>query len=498
MLRPYQQTLLQALIDASAAHQAVVAYSPTGSGKTETGMELVNHLSSIGRRVMWLANRIELIDQTSRRFSAHGLDHGVVQADHISTAIWKPLQIGSIQTVIRRNELRLPLFDAIIIDEAHGAVSPSYRKVVEAARAKGHPIYGLTATPFSKGLGTVFDHLVCGPSVQDLTDMGWLVPAKYYAPDRPDLKGVRTTAGDYNEGDLAQRVDTSKLVGNIVEEWLARASGLRTVVFATTIEHSLHITEQFRFRGIAAEHIDAYTDDADRKAVLARLRSGETKVVSNCAILAEGFDLPDLHCMVLARPTKSLIRYLQMVGRVLRPAPGKDHALVLDHSATVEELGFATDELPLLLDDGKPKKKVERATKPHICPKCKAVSARKSYPCKSCGFMPEARVDWDGEHADGTLREMAQRKEKFSYEQKQEIWSSYLRIARDRGYKQGWAAYRYKDMVGVWPRGLRDIPAAEVSMLVLNRQKYEAIKRAKSHRNSYDDKALGLALGAQL
>ena len=457
VLRPYQRELLDRATD--GADPKTCIYLPTGGGKTEMGITLCASLLNAGENVVWIANRIELIQQTSNRFLAAGIDHGVVQANHAKTASWKQMQICSIQTLAQR---RLhPLCSAIVIDEAHGAIAKSYANFL--ALNPTVPVWGLTATPFSKGLGKVFDRLVHTVTVSDLTEQGWLVPARFYAPDRPDLSDVDVVAGDYNETQLGVAMDKVILVGNIVDEWLQRANGGRTICFATSIDHSKHIAAQFCFRGIAAEHIDCTTSDEDRKLILDRLRAGVTKVVSNCAVLAEGFDLPDLECMILARPTRSLIRYLQMVGRVLRPAPGKQSALVLDHSNTVESLGFPTDALPLTLDMGLRKAKKVAPPKLHICPQCKAVSKRKPNPCNACGYVPPKPL-FDINQREGTLHEM--QRIVPPQPERQRYFSSLIKICTDKGYNNGWVHHKYKEKHGVWPQ--RDLkwfpqePTAEV------------------------------------
>jgi DNA repair protein RadD len=442
VLRDYQSRLLTKATAAPANRTCI--YLPTGGGKTEIGIKLVESLLQHGP-VVWAVNRIELVNQTSDRFLAAGLDHGVLQAKHERTASWKDFQIASIQTLARRKIS--PLCSAIVIDEAHGAIATSYRSFL--ATNPNVPTWGLTATPFSRGLGKVFDRLVTDVTVADLTRDGWLVPALFFAPDRPDLSGVDTVAGDYHEGQLEKAVNKDVLVGNICDEWLKRANNGRTIVFATSIKHSEHIRDQFLFRGIACEHIDCYTGTADRLAILGRLRSGVTRVVSNCAVLAEGFDLPDLACMVLARPTQSLIRYLQMVGRVLRPAPGKTSALVLDHSNTVESLGFPTDDLPLTLDMGLPRKKaLVKPPKLHVCPQCKAVSRRKPDPCNACGHKP-AVVPFDIKQREGELR--AVKRVVATLEVRQRFYSGLVGVCEERGYNRGWVAHKYKARFGVWP-----------------------------------------------
>jgi superfamily II DNA or RNA helicase len=442
VLRPYQWTLMRAAYEASRTHRRVCIYGPTGSGKTEQGMYLVQQLLKRGQRVTWCVNRIDLIQQTSDRFLEHGLSHGVLQAKHERTDPYEPTQIASIQTINRRKFN--PGLDVIIIDEAHGAIAPMYRKFLTDNPVQ---VYGLTATPFSRGLGKVFDTLVHTETVTSLTDGGWLVPARYFAPDRPDLSKVHTLAGDWNELELESAVNRVPLVANLCDEWMKRANGGRTIVFATSIAHSKHICEQFNFRRIPTEHIDCNTKPQDRIDILDRLRSGQTKVVTNCAVLAEGFNLPALDCIVLARPTQSLTRYVQMAGRALRPAPGKSHALILDHSDTVERLGFLTDPMPLKLDMGEPKKKTDPKLRMYLCPKCKAVTRYKPTVCV-CGYTVTP-PPFSLEQQEGTLHEL--KREVRSHAGRQLYYSGLISICLAKQYKPGWAGWAYKQKFGRFP-----------------------------------------------
>lgn len=437
-------------------------YAPTGAGKTEMGIALAKKVHEQGGRVLWTANRIELIEQTSRRFTRADLDHGIIQANHFLTDPTKGIQIASIQTITRRQ--KMGEFDLILIDEAHGATSPSYRKLLETYADT--PVIGLSATPFSKGLGSkgLFERIVKVVTVADLMQQGFLCDYRIFAPSKPDLKNVRMRMGDYDEQQLAAVVNTNKLVGDIVHEWKTRANGVRTLVFATSIEHSKNIVAQFIANGVTAEHIDAYTPPEDRKAILERLKDGTTTIVSNVALLAEGFDLPDLGCMILARPTKSLIRYIQMIGRVLRPAEGKEYALVLDHSGTVEQLGFPDDELPLELDDGtrrvtqkqQPKEKL-----PKVCPKCAFIRPQGVKGCPSCGWQPGAFRN-DPEKYDGNLVEI--KRPNVTREERQQIYSAFVGHAEKKGFKPGWAAHQFHEMFRVWPEGLERKPGPMVEM----------------------------------
>jgi superfamily II DNA or RNA helicase len=212
----------------------------------------------------------------------------------------------------------------------------------------------MTATPCrgdGRGLGSVFEEIVECPQIETLIELGFLVRTKVYAPSTPDLTGVRVERGDYVESQLAERMDKAKLVGDIVEHWHRLAAGRKTVVFATGVAHSIHIRDEFRRSGVLAEHIHGKTPVEERDAILARLSRGEVDVVCNCAVLCEGWDQPDVSCIVLARPTKHMGLYRQMIGRVLRPAPGKDHALVLDHAGATWQHGLVEEPVVWTLDE---------------------------------------------------------------------------------------------------------------------------------------------------
>lgn len=463
-LRPYQERALQQLRDAVRnGKKRIMLKMPTGSGKTELAKQIIENATAKGKRVFFTCPRIELIKQTSTRFLKYGIDHGVIQANHVMTAPHKPVQVCSIQTLNRRLWNN---FDIIIIDEAHGAAAPIYRKYLGRRDPSGYIMIGLTATPYTRGLGAhvaevngpLFEELVEGATIAELIKDGHLVDVEIWAPSEPDLSGVRTVAGDYDEKQLGERTNRTELVGNIVSHWLRIAENRTTVCFAVNIAHSKEIVRQFVEAGVAAEHIDAYTKDDERDAILGRLRSGQTRVVSNVALLAEGFDLPSIGCMILARPTKSLTRYIQMVGRALRPAPGKEKALILDHSGTARRLGWPTEELAHGLDDGRRRDAKPRAGEerlPQVCPSCAYVKPFRVHKCPKCGFEPVRRSGVLIK--DESLQKVERRN--WSAHDKQAIFSALIgelnrmRIRRP-STKDGWVAHKYREMVGVWPRGL--------------------------------------------
>ncbi len=492
-LRKYQTEAVQNLrLGLAEGFTRQMLSSPTGSGKTEIGMAIVRGAIAKNKRVAFLCNRVDLIRQTSRRFTKAGIPHGIVQGKNTART-YENVIVASIQSIASRG---LPEVDMLIIDEGHSvAGSAEYKKIM--IKMAGKPVVALSATPYSKGLGkhydelggALFQNMVVAATIQDLIDQKFLVDCDVYSPSKPDLSNVKVVAGEYDQTQLGEAVDKPKLIGDIVEQWKKRAKGVATVCFATNIAHSQHIVAQFLAAGVAAEHIDCHTEDEDRIAILGRVERGETTIISNVGILCEGWDFPACKVLILARPTKSLIRYLQMAGRVLRPFQGVEKALILDHSGTVELLGFPTDDFPMILDDGKPKKSdasqdKEKSEKlPKACPSCSFL--KKTHKCPVCGFAPE-KVNTI-EHAPGELKLLTKKERakeaKLAGLDKQAVFSELLYIARDRNYKSGWADNQYRGIFGVWPRGLKDetrIP----SLVVQNMVKAATIRFHKGRENA--------------
>ena len=212
----------------------------------------------------------------------------------------------------------------------------------------------------------------------------------------PTCAGCKTQAGDYVESQLADRMDVAKLVGDIVTHWHKFGERRKTVAFAVNVAHSLHIRDEFVRSGVRCEHLDGETEKDERDAILARLASGETEVVTNCMVLTEGWDMPEVGCAILARPTKKMGLYRQMIGRVLRPADGKPDAIILDHSGAVYRHGLAED--PVRVDArpreaGAKRRRIRRALNreaPKLleCSQCSALRLA-GEKCPHCGFLPK-------------------------------------------------------------------------------------------------------------
>lgn len=499
-LRAYQSNVVDSTRAAlRSGKRRVLAYLPTGGGKTRvaTAMAQLTLAKSAGR-VIVLANRKQLVHQFAAALRAAGLDVGIAQGEN-TAGLHHRVVVCSIDTIHARSYTfeDVALF---IIDEAHAvAGSEKYRTLL--FRYNRVPVIGLSGTPFARGLGKsypeladrpLFEDLVVGATVQQLVDDGFLTDLEIYCPSAPDMAGAKTTRTpegeqDYRQADIDAATDKPELVGDIVSHWIKLAEGRKTIVFASSIPHSRHIVGQFQAAGVTAEHLDCYMDDDTRVDILGKFERGHFTVLSNVALLSEGFDVPDTACMILARPTKSLTRFLQMVGRVLRPAPGKTHALLLDHSGSVERIGHPFDDLPLGLCDGNSNKsgKQERTKpEPKPCPSCKFVKPAGAHECPKCGFAPLRQNDI--EVRDGQLQRMSRKtKQPITADRKQHVYSQLLQVARNKGYSPGWVSHKYRAMFDVWPRKMRDVPATPTPEL-LSWLKSQQIRFAKGQQKAQE------------
>jgi DNA repair protein RadD len=488
-LRPYQREACVQTIRSLRDNPLLVA--PTGAGKTTMGVYIAGALASRG--VVWLAHRTELIDQAVERFSHHDITAGVIKAGREPMPDAR-VQVASVQTLARRDPIDAGV---VIVDEAHRAVAASYRRVIPDTAA----LIGLTATPFrndGRGLGDMFGTIVEAATTADLVEAGTLMNPEVWIVRPPDMSGVTRRAGEYAVGESAERVNTPDRRADIVSQWQQRCSGARTLAFAVNVDHSKAIAEAFVAAGVPAEHVDAETPPDERAAAVARLASSETLVLSNCMLFTEGFDLPAVESLIIARPTESLGLHMQMVGRVMRTSPGKTRAVVHDHAGNHVRLGRVTQPLIYSLEhaDGV----TTRISEPlglTTCGECYKLFAGDA--CPDCGAVPErdGLPDIDGAAdmepmTDHDIREAAferlcqeqgdckdgwvlfKFKEEFDewppvaeingamlyvnpdradQETKRAYYKTQLKLCIDKGWKEGAASYRYKELFGVWPKG---------------------------------------------
>lgn len=469
-LRPYQEEAIEkARQKIREGARRVVLKLPTGGGKTHIASTMTKSASERGKRISFVCDRIELLDQASARFDAEGIDHGVIQGNHWR---WKPeafVQVCTIQTLVNRQHTRP---DLVFIDECHVG-NERIKKYID----EFNPIaIGLSATPFAKGMGKVWDALVSVTTTQGLIDMGFLVPPVVWAPSAPDLTGVKVVAGEWQEDQLAAACDTPKLVGDIVATWLDKAENRQTIIFAVNCAHSEHIVREFKAAGVDIEHIDAHTSPHDRYDIVSRFRKGDLRVISNVGILDKGFDVPEAGCIVYARPIRSsLSLYIQMGGRGLRAAPGKKDCIILDHAGNTMRHGFLTDPTPDELDDGKkkPKKKQEPPERlPKVCPSCHFVKAPGQRRCPRCGFEPQRPNEVFSEAGELVMITKTPEKRKLFAEIKHE--------QRRLGRSDGWAAHTFKKLTGVWPNHYKDVAPEPAGDYVRGQIKRFDIAFAKS------------------
>jgi superfamily II DNA or RNA helicase len=432
----------------------VILVAPTGSGKTTIAAAIIHAAAAKGKRVLFLAHRKELIDQAITRLAEHDIAAGIIMAGR-QPFPHRAVQVASVQTLARRE---VPPSDLVIVDECHHARAKSYQRAIGAAPVT----LGLTATPWrtdGRGLGELFEGVVVAARPAELITDGYLCPVTGFAYDAPDLSGVKTAAGDYEEGGAAAVM--AYVGGNVVQRWIDFRPG-RSVLFACTIEHSRQMVERFRDAGVIAEHLDGTTPIAERAAILSRLASGATEVVCNVGVLTEGWDLPSLRCVILARPTKSLGLYIQMAGRGLRPADGKACARIHDHAGNALRHGPVDLDRNYSLD--KDTSRGEKAPATKTCPKCFAIFSPGPKECPACGadLRPEpgtARAINEVEGVEVSLDEVRRR-----YVPGGEALPVYRQLVAEaaaRGWKPGWASVEFQRRYGFWPR--KEWRAAEVA-----------------------------------
>jgi DNA repair protein RadD len=452
--RPHQTKAIAMLRQSLVTgKKRVVLQLPTGAGKTYIASQIARGALEKNNRVCFTVPAISLVNQTVEAFEAEGIfGIGVIQSNHWKTNPDAPAQIASVQSLTRRG---LPDCSVVIVDECH----LRFKVISDWMRREPNKTFiGLSATPWARGMADDWQDLVRPVSMQELIDAGYLSPFRVYAPSHPDLSGVGTVAGDYNEGQLGEVMSERVLIADVVDTWLARAKGLPTLVFAVNLAHAEKIQRAFADKGVQMGYCDAQVDLAEREFLFRQVSNGEIAGIVNVGTLTTGVDA-DVRCVVMARPTQSEMLFVQCIGRGLRTADGKEHCIILDHSDNHKRLGFVTEISHDHLLGGKEKPESKKADKPEAlpreCPSCGAVKQRG--PCPACGFEPTRQSEIEFEA--GELVEIAPKpkQEKFSFDDKQLFWSMALHQDKARGKGGRLAKAMYKTKFGVWPKGLQDI-----------------------------------------
>ncbi|MGB4498521.1 MAG: DEAD/DEAH box helicase [Methylococcaceae bacterium] len=449
--RPYQVNSIDSAKDAlRRGIKRILIQASTGAGKTVIAARIIELAITKGSRILFVAHRKEIVGQTSAKLSSLGIKHGVIMAGH--KAVDAPVQVASVQTLTQREK---PAADIIFFDEAHLSVSKSFLDLVEHYDNK--VFIGLTATPIrldGRGLGEIYHEMVQVVPMRELIAQGFLVKPRVFAPFTPDMSSVKTSKGDFDATQTADLMDKSSITGDIIKHWQQHAAGRKTICFASSVEHSKHIAEQFNSVGISARHLDGTTPAGLRDSTLQAWRDGEFDVLSNMGLFIEGLDVPAASCCILARPTQSLTIYMQSVGRVMRPADNKTDCIILDHAGLTYTHGTVDMERDWSLDAKKKKKKGLSAPPVRICQECFCAYHSAAKECPECGNVPEDKKDvTQMTNGDGFLVELEDSHIQFLEEQRikeqkkielrnAKTTEQLIDLGRSRNYKNphGWAA----------------------------------------------------------
>jgi DNA repair protein RadD len=487
--RAFQITAHEALRDGiRQGHRRQLLVAPTGAGKTYLGLRVAHEALAKGRKALFVCDRTALINQTSERADAYGLNqHGIVQANHWRRDNALPFQIASVQTISARGYW--PDAEVIIIDEAH----TQYKAWVEHLKTTKAAVIGLTATPCSQGLGLHFTHMVNAATMHELTESGVLVPMRILSCTQPDMKGAETSSGEWTDKAASER--SAKIIGDVVQEWATHAGNRKTIAFGATIAYCEELARRFNAAGIMAEIFTSETPTDEREKLLAEFRKPDSviRILISVEALAKGFDVEDIGCVIDARPLrKSFSTAMQMWGRGLRSShnTAKTECLLLDHSGNFVRFlkdfedvffnGFQSLDMAQKLDATA---RTEDGAEGGGCPKCHAKPFFKR--CMACGFelASESMVD----EAPGIMREIRIGKrviatDKFNLYQQ---LCAYARETSKPEKQAGRAWHLYQDIVGEKPPSswrFDSTPHADVTPGTVNKIKSLRIAWVKGRR----------------
>lgn len=483
-LRDYQSSAFDQAREAiRQGARRLLIVAPTGSGKTVLASALMEMTREKGNRAAFVVDRLSLIDQSSATFDRYGLTHGVIQGGHPRWAPAFPLQLCSIQTLARR---RWPQSDVDVFDEAH-----VLHKAHKARMEKEHSIViGLTATPFTRGLGKWFDSVINVTTTRTLIDQGWLSPYRIYSCAEPDMAGVKVkSTGEWDEGETSKKA--LEVVGDVVAEYIKHGENRKFICSAVDTAHVEELQRQFIAAGINAATYTYKDDEEDRAETTREFRKPDSAIRGLITVTAasRGFDVPDVSCVIMARPLrKSLAEHIQLFGRGLRISEGKKDCVVLDHSGNCARF---FDECEAFFDHGQDelcmgKKREKKAPKPKEkepmkCPQCRALHTPMPE-CPSCGHKYPARAAV--QHVPGTLKELIAGG--YRQELTQAIWPQicgYALQKRKGDDARKMALGIYKGITGIWPtqdfHGTKPVkPGTEV----MNRIRASQIAYAKRRK----------------
>ena len=463
-LREHQQSALQKLKEGfEQGHTRQLLYAPTGAGKTECAIAIMNEYAMSYQRSAMVMDRIVLVEQTSLRLGKYQIDHGVMQSSHWRYRPSERIQICSIQTLAKRKKMATP--DLLLYDETHVLHKSIIDYIKDNPQMK---VIGLTATPFTKGLANLYTNVVSAIPTEKLVEKGLLCPLKVYIAKEIDMTGAKKVAGEWSADEVATR--GMKITGDIVSEWVKKTHEVfgeakKTIVFCSGVDHGRDLEKQFNAAGYNFVSISYKEDDDFKRMTIEDFSRPDTAINGLIAtdILTKGFDVADVRIGISARPfSKSFSSHVQQIGRILRPHEGKDFALWLDHAGNYIRFRDDWDEVYAngvseLREGGEATKKepTEREKKEAKCPKCQVLWTFKSDTCGACGFI-KVRMS-TVEAVPGELKELEAANKKLVINN-QEFYSQLIWYAQVKGYKSGWAYHKYKEKFNSAPNGLSSSP----------------------------------------
>jgi DNA repair protein RadD len=475
-LRDYQQQSLEALRQGFAeGKRAQILYAPTGAGKTEMAIALLEATKKRGNRAAMLLDRIILCDQTSQRLERYQIDHGVMQAGHWRYRPSENIQVCSAQTLEKRGSF--PGLKLLIVDECHAMRKQTVDFI---KKHEDVMVIGLTATPFTKGIGKVYDNVVSTVTTKDLVDQKVLAPLRVFVAKEIDMEGAKKVAGEWSQDEAQTR--GMKITGDVVAEWIQKTHEIfgkpvKTIVFAAGVEHAADLASKFQQAGYNFISISYRDDDQFKRDVIEEFAKPDTDINGLIAtdILTKGFDVPDVQIGISARPfSKSLSSHIQQMGRIMRGYPGKEFAVWLDHSGNYlrfrEDWDSIFDGGVTELDDSKEKARKEKTQKEKEaakCPKCGALWPGNSDTCLHCGHVRQRKSQ--------VAAVPGQMEELFSSGgiNREDFWAMCKYKVFNSGWSNGRAAHTFRDKFGVWPRNLDERrtkpPTAEFEKFVKHR-----------------------------
>ena len=414
--------------------------------------EIARRTTKNNNRVMFLIHRKEVLDQAVKTFRNQGVNPDLLTA-------------GMVQTLTRRVD-KLPIPNVILVDEAHHALAKSYQRIL-----KQFPkaiVLLFTATPHRTGrmqLDQIADDIIVGQSIHELTDKGFLAPFRYFQPPNDFNSKLlkRSSTGDFTNESMQQAMST-KIFGHIVKQYKRIADGMQAVVYTYSIDSAVEIARKFNSEGISAIEVDGTTSKEKRDLAVRKFREQEIKILVNVNLFTEGVDLPNVDCVIMARPTASLALYLQFSMRCLNPRPGKT-AIIIDHANNFKTFGYPDDDRDWkqAIKSGKQKSKsllTDSGISITTCDYCFAVvkaSEVKDGKCPICGKpikVHEVKPVSDVDLVEATKERQRLIKEIVKNNLLKEVanktvselksLSELQAYARLHGYKPGWSWYQAK------------------------------------------------------